>query len=73
MRLGKYLTSRTRSELEEVESALNLTDDELLVFKGLVRGHSITMIADHCDISSGTVSNRIKAIKYKLEKLEERR
>ena len=35
MRLGKYLSSLTKPELEELKEQLNLSDDELLVFDNL--------------------------------------
>ena len=41
MRLGMYLTSLTKPELEELRERLNLTDDELLIFDLLSRGKVI--------------------------------
>ena len=35
MRLGKYLSSLTKPELEELKEQLNLSDDELEVFEHL--------------------------------------
>ena len=46
MRLGMYLTSLTKPELEELRERLNLTDDEEVVFKGLSKGRSRIRIAD---------------------------
>ena len=34
MRLGKYLSSLTKPELEELKDLLNLTDDEEKIFCG---------------------------------------
>lgn len=69
MRLGKYLTSRTKPELEQIREQLNLSDDELIVFNELSRGHSIVFVAERCGISESTASYRIKAIVQKLNRL----
>lgn len=70
MRLGKYLSSMTKPELENLRELLNLTDDEDVVFVQLSKGRSKTCIADNCMISTSTVDNRIKAITNKLNRLE---
>ena len=69
MRLGMYLTSLTKSELEELRERLNLTEDEEKVFLGLSMGRSKTRIADDCMCATSTVSNRIKNINNKLKRL----
>ena len=69
MRLGKYLSSLTKPELEVLKEQLNLTDDEMEVFCGLSKGRSKIKIAEDCLISVGTVSNRIKSIQNKAERL----
>lgn len=69
MRLGKYLTSRTKSELEVLREQLNLSDDELLIFNELSKGRSIIYVADKCGIGESTVSYKIKAIVRKLNRL----
>ena len=69
MRLGKYLSSLTKPELEELKEQLNLTDDELEVFYGLSKGRSKIRIAEDCLVSVGTVSNRIRDIQNKAERL----
>ena len=69
MRLGMYLTSLTKPELEELRGNLNLTDDEMEVFNGLSRGRSRIRIADDCMCATSTVDNRIKAINNKLNRL----
>lgn len=69
MRLGKYLSSLTKPELEFLKEQLNLSDDEELVFFHLSKGRGKERIAFECNISVGTVSNRIKAICFKLQKL----
>lgn len=70
MRLGKYLSSLTKPELEHLKKLLNLTDDEAYVFEELSRGRSKVCVADRCKISVSTVNNRIKSIRLKLERLK---
>ena len=70
MGLGKYLSSLTKPELEELKENLNLTDDELGVFCGLAKGRSKVKIAEDCLVSVSTVSNRIKTIQTKFNRLE---
>ena len=69
MRLGYYLTSLTRTELELLMNELNLSDDEQMVFWSLSKGKSNVATADICQCSVATVSNRIAHIKYKVEKV----
>ena len=69
MRLGKHLSSLTKPELEELEEKLNLTDDELGIFRGLSKGRSKLRIAEDCLVSVSTVSNRIKSIQTKYNRL----
>ena len=69
MRLGKYLSSLTKPELDKLKLQLNLTDDEEPVFMHLSKGRSKQRISDECMVSVGTVSNRIKSIEIKLKRL----
>lgn len=69
MRLGKYLSSLTKLELEELRENLHLTDDEELVFMQLSKGRSNILVADNCNVSERTVGNRIKSICKKIERL----
>lgn len=69
MRLGKYLSSLTKPELEFLREQLNLTDDEEPVFLGLSKGRSKTRIAGDNMISISTVSNRIRTINSKMSKI----
>ena len=69
-RLGKYLSSLTKPELEELKEKLNLTDDEEMVFEQLSKGRSKTMAADNCRISERTVGYRIASISAKIERLQ---
>lgn len=71
-RLGKYLSSLTKPELEELKEQLNLTDDEEMVFCQLSKGRSNITVADNCRISSRTVDNKIKSINLKIARLNVR-
>ena len=68
-RLGKYLSSLTKPELEELKEQLNLTDDEEVVFLQFSKGGSKTVVADNCRVSLPTIDNRIRCINIKLQKL----
>lgn len=70
MRLGKYLSSLTKPELEEIKELLNLTEDEEMIFKGLSKGRNKTQVAIDCMVSISTVDNRIRAISGKLIRLK---
>lgn len=70
MRLGKYLSSMTKPELEEIRENLNLTDEEEVVFRYLSKGKSNITVADMCGVSLPTIDNRIKSIRSKLNRLE---
>ena len=70
MRLGKYLSSLTKPELEYLKEQLNLSDDELLVFDNLSKNRSKVTIADNCLVSVSTIDNRIKSINSKLNRLK---
>ena len=69
MRLGKYLSSLTKPELEELKELLNLSDDELKVFENLSKNRSKVTIADNCLVSVSTVDNRIKSINKKIMRI----
>ena len=69
MRLGKYLSSLTKPELEELKELLNLSDDELKVFENLSKNRSKVTIADKCLVSVSTVDNRIKSINKKIMRI----
>lgn len=69
MRLGKYLSGLTRSELEKLEVELNLTDDERIIFRELSKGKSNEVVADLNGFAYSTVSKRIAAITSKLNRI----
>lgn len=70
MRLGMYLTSLTKPELEGLRERLNLTDDEMIIFDLLSRGKSNTYICDKCLLSSSTLDRKISKIKAKINRLK---
>ena len=69
MRLGKYLTSLTKPELEELKELLNLTEDELGAFSMLAKGKTLVEVSMENRISISTLKRRIESIKRKVEKL----
>lgn len=68
-RLGKYLSSLTKPELEELKDQLNLTDDEEMIFCQLSKGRSNVIVADNCRVSLSFVDSRIKSISIKVNRL----
>ena len=69
MRLGKYLSSLTKPELEELKELLNLTEDELEAFSMLAKGKNLVEASMENKISVSTLKRRIESIKRKVEKL----
>ena len=69
MRLGKYLSSLTKPELEELKELLNLTEDELEAFSMLAKGKTLIEVSIENRISVSTLKRRIESIKRKVEKL----
>lgn len=69
MRLGKYLSSLTKPELEELKELLNLTDEELEAFSMLAKGKTLVEVSMENRTSVSTIKRRIESIKRKVEKL----
>ena len=69
MRLGKYLSSLTKPELEELKELLNLTEDELEAFSMLAKGKTLVEVSMENKTSVSTLKRRIESIKRKVEKL----
>ena len=69
-RLGKYLSSLTKPELEEIKEQLNLTDDEEMIFCQLSKGRSNVVTADNCRVSLSFVDSRIRSMNDKLQRLD---
>lgn len=72
MRLGKYLSSLTKPEVEEIKTNCNFTDDEIKVFNGLVKGNTVSRIALDCCMSERTVERKFEKINSKIISLKER-
>lgn len=72
MRLGKYLSSLTKPEVEEIKTNCNFTEDELKVFNGLVKGNTVSKIALDCCMSERTVERKFEKINSKIINLKER-
>ena len=69
MRLGKFLSSLTKPELELIVKNANFTDDEQKVFELLAKDKSITQIATSLCVCERTINRRIKNIESKISKV----
>lgn len=71
MRLGKYLSSLTKPELEEIEKKCNFSEEECIIFNMLSKDKSLTEISIQNQISLSTLKRRISKIKGKVGKVNE--
>ena len=71
MRLGKYLSSLTKPELESIIANANFTDDEQKIFELLTKDRCITQIAISLCVCERTINRRIKNIESKISKVGE--
>lgn len=69
MRLGNYLSSLTKPELEQLKSELNLTESELEVFDLLSVGKSRICIAEKICLCERTVCRISQKITSKIERI----
>ena len=69
MRLGKYLSSLTKPELELIVKIANFTDDEQKIFELLAKDRSITQMATSLCVCERTINRRIKNIESKISKV----
>lgn len=69
MRLGKYLSSLTKPELEELKKQLNLTESESEVYNMLSVGKSNTNIADKICVCDRTVNRISQKIMNKIHRV----
>lgn len=69
MRLGKYLSSLTKPELELIVKIANFTDDEQKIFELLAKDKSITQIATSLCVCERTINRRIRNIESKISKV----
>lgn len=70
MRLRTYLHLLTKPELVILKDKLNCTYDEEKVIEYIAKGMSNVEISNKMCISTSTVSNKIKNIKLKIERLK---
>ena len=73
MALSKYLSSKTKPELQEMIALLNLTSGEEEVFWYLSKGYNVIKISEEYGASQATITRLIKNIAIKIEKIEKRR
>ena len=69
MRLGKYLSSLTKPELELIVKIAKFTDDEQKIFELLAKDKSITQMATSLCVCERTINRRIKNIESKISKV----
>ena len=65
------LSNYTQPQLDKLTRMLNLTGEELEIFKLLSKKKSIYAISVYTSLSESTVSRRIRTIKGKMQKLKE--
>ena len=68
MRLGKYLSSLTKPELENLKENCGFTENEIIIFKMLCNEFGAIEISEKMNISIPTVNRRIKNIREKIER-----
>ena len=73
MRLGKFLSSLTKPELETIVTNANFTDDEQKIFEFLKKDKCIAEIAINLCVCERTINRRIKNIDSKISKVGEYR
>ena len=71
MRIGKYLSTLTKPELEEIENKANFSDEEKTIYYMLSKKKSLTEISINNQISISTLKRRINNIKWKVDKIYE--
>ena len=71
MRLGKYLSSFTKPELEDLTTNCGFTDNELVVVKMLKNDKTSIEIANKLFLSVPTIDRRIRRIRNKIERLDD--
>lgn len=70
MRLGKYLTSLTKPELEELKSNSIFSDCEIIILDMLSVQKSRVEISSKLSVSEPTIDRKIKVIKEKIERCD---
>ena len=70
MRLGKYLSSLTKPELEELKEKCGFSDEELGIFEMKSHGFSNIEISDKMNTSLATINRRLQKIYDKIERYD---
>ena len=70
MRLGKYLPSLTKPELEELKENCEFTNDEKIIINFLRNKNTCIEISGKMNISIATVNRRILDIREKIERTD---
>lgn len=68
MKLGKYLSSFNKLELEKIKAECIFSQEEIKIIEMTVNKNTIIEIADKLNISIATVERRTKEIKEKIKK-----
>lgn len=69
MRLGKYLSSLTKPELDYLKTNLSLTDDEDMIFDLVSKNKSLTEVSMKTGFSVTTIKRRKNDILQKVGRL----
>ena len=69
MRLGKYLSSLTKPELDYLKTNLSLTDDEEMIFDLVSKNKSLTEVSMKTGFSVTTIKRRKNDILQKVGRL----
>ena len=70
MRLGKYLSSLTKPELEELKENCEFTNDEKIIINYHSNKNTYIEISGKMNISIATVNRRILDIREKIERTD---
>ena len=73
MRMGKFLSSLTKPELETIVTNANFTEEEQKIFEFLKKDKCIAEIAISLCVCERTINRRIKNIDSKISKVGEYR
>ena len=73
MRMGKFLSSLTKPELETIVTNANFTDEEQKIFEFLKKDKCIAEIAINLCVCERTINRRIKNMESKISKVGEYR
>ena len=71
MRMGKFLSSLTKPELETIVTNANFTEEEQKIFEFLKKDKCIAEIAINLCVCERTINRRIKNMESKISKVGE--